>query len=72
VVVRTRPERAARRSTLPADVAGLCLETNRADSLVFSSRGFTSPPGNRTVRARYLTHTDSLSVSILGRVYRRW
>lgn len=72
VAVRTAPERPARRSALPADAAGLCLETNRSDSLTFNSRGFTSPPGNRTVRARYGSHVDSLSVSVLGRVYRRW
>jgi prepilin-type N-terminal cleavage/methylation domain-containing protein len=63
----------ARRSSARAPGGGpVCLRTNGADSLVFNSRGLVVPFANRTVWSVQGTTRDSLTVSAVGRVYRRF
>jgi prepilin-type N-terminal cleavage/methylation domain-containing protein len=72
VTVRSSPPRAVRLGSLGPGGAGACVQSNRSDSLVFDSRGLISPPGNRTVWARSGNARDSLSISVVGRVLRRF
>ncbi len=55
----------------PADGIPVCYEVN-ADSIAFDSRGLLAPFNNRTVRAVQGAARDSLTVSVVGRVYRRF
>ena len=48
-----------------------CYEVN-ADSIAYNSRGLLSPFSNRTVRAVQGAARDSLTVSVVGRIYRRF
>jgi Tfp pilus assembly protein FimT len=72
VTVRSSPPRSVRLGSLGPDGAEACVQSNRSDSLVFDSRGLISPPGNRTVWARSGGARDSLSISVVGRVLRRF
>jgi prepilin-type N-terminal cleavage/methylation domain-containing protein len=49
----------------------VCYEVN-ADSISFNSRGLLAPFNNRTVRAVRGDARDSLTVSVVGRIYRRF
>jgi hypothetical protein len=49
----------------------VCYEVN-ADSIAFDSRGLLAPFNNRTVRAVQGDARDSLTVSVVGRIYRRF
>jgi prepilin-type N-terminal cleavage/methylation domain-containing protein len=49
----------------------VCYEVN-ADSIAFDSRGLLAPFNNRTVRAVDGDARDSLTVSVVGRIYRRF
>jgi len=49
----------------------VCYEVN-ADSIAFDSRGLLAPFNNRTVRGVQGTIRDSLTVSVVGRIYRRF
>jgi prepilin-type N-terminal cleavage/methylation domain-containing protein len=49
----------------------VCYEVN-ADSISYNSRGLLAPFNNRTVRAVRGDARDSLTVSGLGRIYRRF
>jgi prepilin-type N-terminal cleavage/methylation domain-containing protein len=70
-VVRVRGDLAVlRRSTAP-DELPVCYQVN-ADSIAFDSRGLLAPFNNRTVRVVLDGRRDSLTVSVMGRVYRRW
>jgi prepilin-type N-terminal cleavage/methylation domain-containing protein len=51
--------------------APVCYEVN-ADSIAFDSRGLLAPFNNRTVRAVRGDARDSLTVSVVGRIYRRF
>ena len=72
VVVRARRQVVAREVSLRERSPGICLEMNGSDTLAFNSRGLLVPLGNRRVRAVFRDARDSLTVSALGRVYRRW
>ncbi len=62
----------ARRSDL-RDVGGrVCLLFNGPDSVAFSSRGLLLPFQNRTVWSTEAGARDSLTISVMGRVYRRF
>ena len=51
--------------------APVCYEVN-ADSIAYNSRGLLAPFNNRTVRGVQGTARDSLTVSVIGRIYRRF
>jgi len=53
------------------DGVPVCYEVN-ADSIAFDSRGLLAPFNNRTVRAVRGDARDSLTVSVVGRIYRRF
>ena len=60
------------RASPPArDELPVCYEVN-ADSIAFDSRGLLAPFNNRTVRAVLGDARDSLTVSVVGRIYRRF
>ncbi|MFL5539424.1 MAG: Tfp pilus assembly protein FimT/FimU [Longimicrobiaceae bacterium] len=48
-----------------------CYEVN-ADSIAYNSRGLLAPFNNRTVRVVQGSARDSLTVSVIGRIYRRF
>jgi prepilin-type N-terminal cleavage/methylation domain-containing protein len=61
-----------RRSDL-RDVGGrVCLFFNGPDSVAFNSRGLLLPFQNRTVWSTEAGARDSLTISVMGRVYRRF
>jgi prepilin-type N-terminal cleavage/methylation domain-containing protein len=72
VTVRSSPPRVVRLGSMGDDGTAACVQSNRSDSLVFDSRGLVNPPGNRTVWARSGNARDSLSISVVGRVLRRF
>lgn len=49
----------------------VCYEVN-ADSIAYNSRGLLAPFNNRTIHAVQGTARDSLTVSVVGRIYRRF
>jgi prepilin-type N-terminal cleavage/methylation domain-containing protein len=49
----------------------VCFEVN-ADSVAYNSRGLLAPFNNRTVRAVRGDARDSLTISVVGRIYRRF
>lgn len=50
----------------------VCFSTTNGDSLVYNSRGLLAPFNNRTIRGVLGTARDSLTISVSGRIYRRW
>ena len=54
------------------DGVAVCFVTNNADSLVYNSRGLLAPFNNRTIRGVLGTARDSLTISVAGRIYRRF
>lgn len=72
VVIKGDAEREARRATVGEGGPAICLETNGADSIAFNSRGLLHGVFNRTVHVRYRTARDSLTISSIGRVLRRF
>lgn len=72
LVVKGETERPARRTALAEGGRTLCLESNGADSIAFNSRGLLHGVMNRTVRIRHRDARDSVTVSVVGRVYRRF
>jgi prepilin-type N-terminal cleavage/methylation domain-containing protein len=69
--VAVRGSAAVLRASPAAGGAPVCYEVN-ADSIAFDSRGLLAPFNNRTVRAVQGDARDSLTVSVVGRVYRRF
>jgi prepilin-type N-terminal cleavage/methylation domain-containing protein len=59
------------RASPAQDGVPVCYEVN-ADSIAFDSRGLLAPFNNRTVRAVQGDARDSLTVSVVGRIYRRF
>jgi prepilin-type N-terminal cleavage/methylation domain-containing protein len=55
-----------------ADAVTVCFQTTGADTLVFNSRGLLAPFNNPTIRGVLGSARDSLTISVVGRVYRRW
>jgi type II secretion system protein H len=72
VVVRTTPAREVRSTSTREDGPGACVESNRSDSVSFDSRGLLRPPGNRTLWFSSGGVRDSVTVSVVGRVLRRF
>ena len=72
VALRGAGSRVVRRRSARVDGRKLCLQSNASDSIAFNSRGLPVPFANRTVRAFRGTVRDSLTVSVVGRVYRRF
>jgi prepilin-type N-terminal cleavage/methylation domain-containing protein len=70
-VVAVRGSAAALRASPAQEGAPVCYEVN-ADSIAFDSRGLLAPFNNRTVRAVQGDARDSLTVSVVGRIYRRF
>ncbi|HYH80359.1 MAG TPA: GspH/FimT family pseudopilin [Longimicrobium sp.] len=60
------------RESFAADAATVCFATTNADSVVFNSRGLLAPFNNRTIRGVLGSARDSLTISVVGRVYRRF
>jgi type II secretion system protein H len=72
MTVAESPPRLLRAVRLNGDAAGVCLESNNDRDIVFNSRGLLVPFENRTVWARRSRTADSLTISVLGRVARRF
>ena len=72
LTLRTVPARVVRTSATAPEGVGACLESNRSDSIAYDSRGLLRPPGNRTIWIRSGPLRDSLSISVVGRVLRRF
>jgi prepilin-type N-terminal cleavage/methylation domain-containing protein len=70
-VVRVRGDLSVLRHSAAPDELPVCYQVN-ADSIAFDSRGLLAPFNNRTVRVELDGRRDSLTVSVMGRVYRRW
>ena len=71
ITLRTTPALVVRRTHLH-ERGSACLESNNDLTLGFSSRGLLLPFENRTVWALRGGARDSLSISVTGRVYRRF
>lgn len=72
IVIRGATPRTAKRTVLGDGVRGLCVEMNGGDSIAFNSRGLLHGFNNRTVWARHRSARDSLTISAVGRFYRRF
>lgn len=72
VYSRSEPGVALRTVDLRIDAARLCMEMNGTDSLVFNSRGLLAGFNNRTIWLHQADRADSLTVSVVGRVRRRY
>ncbi|HEU4561980.1 MAG TPA: GspH/FimT family pseudopilin [Longimicrobium sp.] len=70
--IRVKGSTTVLRQWYPADGVHVCYWTNNADSLVYNSRGLLAPFNNRTIRGVLGGARDSLTISSLGRIYRRW
>jgi prepilin-type N-terminal cleavage/methylation domain-containing protein len=60
------------RGSFEPDGVPVCFQSNTSDTVAFNSRGLLAPFGNRTIRGVLGTTRDSLTVSAVGRVYRRF
>jgi prepilin-type N-terminal cleavage/methylation domain-containing protein len=71
ILLRARPVREVRTAASDGGI-GACLESNRSDSIAFDSRGLLRPVGNRTLWLRSGPVRDSITISVAGRVLRRF
>jgi len=71
-VIRLRGNPAPARVAYPPDDYLVCYTSTNSDSVTFGSRGLLAPYNNRTLRAIDGPFRDSLTVSAVGRVYRRF
>jgi type IV fimbrial biogenesis protein FimT len=71
VTPRGEPTRVLRISATP-EARPTCFSAKGTDTVAFGSRGLLSPFNNRTFRASVGAARDSLTVSVLGRIYRRF
>lgn len=62
--------RLIRETRLDEAGAGVCLESNNDRTIVYSSRGLPIPFENRRVWARRWGESDTLVISVLGRMRR--
>lgn len=69
LVVMTTPSRTAKRTVLDPG-PGACLDLGTVDSISFNSRGLPATVNNRKVFVRRAGTADSLTISVLGRVFR--
>ncbi|HSU13192.1 GspH/FimT family pseudopilin [Longimicrobium sp.] len=71
VVARRGSAAPLRRGGMPDDYPA-CYSSSNSDSVTFGSHGLLAPYNNRTVRAVDGTVRDSLTISAVGRIYRRF
>lgn len=71
IVIRTTPERTLKAVSLRDAAPAVCLLMDR-DSLAFNSRGILSPAFGQKILAVDGTSRDSLTISAVGRVRRRY
>ena len=72
-VVEVRGTGRILRTSFAPDDFPLCYSMNGATNAVtYSSNGLLAPFNNRTIRAVEGAIRDSLTVSAIGRIYRRW
>ncbi|HEX2202114.1 MAG TPA: GspH/FimT family pseudopilin [Longimicrobium sp.] len=73
-VVVARPARVVRSTSVRMDGARVCLEYTNSDTVAFNSRGLLVPFANRTIRATAVRGQvrDSLTLSVAGRIFRRF
>lgn len=64
--------RPLRTSFAPEEGVPACYSARAADTVAFGSRGMLNPFNNRTFRASSGGYRDSLTVSVMGRVRRRF
>jgi len=64
--------RLLRVSFAPEEGVPTCYSARATDTIAFGSRGMLSPFNNRTFRASSGGHRDSLTVSVMGRILRRF
>lgn len=73
IVVLDAPERVAKNADLELLASRDCVDIGAVDSIPFDSRGLLfRNVNNRTVRVSSAAWSDSISISRLGRVYRRY
>jgi prepilin-type N-terminal cleavage/methylation domain-containing protein len=72
ITVRRSPPMVVRQVRLRGSGKGVCLVTSNDGAIVYGGRGLPLPFENRTVWARKGSVSDSLTISVLGRVLRRW
>lgn len=65
-------QRVVRVWDLSTDGHPLCVRTSGADTVAFNSRGLPAPYANRTIHAEDGPVRDSLTLSVVGRIYRRY
>ncbi|HEU0053951.1 MAG TPA: prepilin-type N-terminal cleavage/methylation domain-containing protein [Longimicrobium sp.] len=73
VVVRGSPERLVRAGSVRMHgPSAVCLVGNNSDTIAFNSRGLLVPFANRKLIGVLGSVRDSLTISVVGRVYRRF
>ena len=72
VGLRGGPDRLSKHATIRPSGGPVCVDMNGGDSLVFNSRGILVSFNNRTVWAKEGRIQDSLTISVMGRVLRRY
>jgi len=71
IVARRGSADPLRRGGMP-DEYPACYSGTNSDSVTYGSRGLLAPYNNRTIRAVDGTVRDSLTISAVGRIYRRF
>lgn len=71
IVLRSDAPRVVKRVGV-GGATGVCVEMNGGDSIAFNGRGLLHGFNNRTVWARHGQARDSLTISAVGRVLRRY
>lgn len=69
VAVRSTPER-VKTTRLDLGSGEVCLQLGTVDSIVFNSRGLPAGVNNRKMYVRRGERADSMTLSLLGRVWR--
>ena len=72
VATRGPSGKVVRRASVPVDGPRVCIVSNNSDSIAFNSRGLLIPFSNRTIRGVRGDVEESLTISVLGRIYRRF
>jgi prepilin-type N-terminal cleavage/methylation domain-containing protein len=70
IVVKSTPERVAKRTDVQSNSRGLCLRRSGAATVSFDSRGLPAPVQNRSFWIRHGSMRDSVTMSSMGRLYR--
>ncbi|HYW08767.1 MAG TPA: prepilin-type N-terminal cleavage/methylation domain-containing protein [Longimicrobium sp.] len=72
ITVRRSPPRVAREVRFRNHGSGVCLVTSNDGVIVYGGRGLPLVFENRTIWARKGNVSDSLTISVLGRILRRY